>query len=71
MKKIRALRQFSHYHAGNFAQGESRKVSDSAAEALVGMGLAAYVDAPHAADQQQDQQQDEAPATEAKAGKKK
>ncbi|WP_145186103.1 hypothetical protein [Pseudomonas sp. URMO17WK12:I11] len=48
MIKIRALRQFSHYHAGNFDQHEERQVEESAAEALVGMELAEYVDgAPH------------------------
>ncbi|WP_236167102.1 hypothetical protein [Pseudomonas fulva] len=46
MIKIRALRQFSHYHAGNFDQHEERLVDDSAAEALVGMELAEYVDGP-------------------------
>lgn len=46
MIKIRALRQFSHYHAGNFDQHEERQVDDSAAEALVGMELAEYVDGP-------------------------
>ncbi|MBD1589663.1 hypothetical protein [Pseudomonas typographi] len=45
MKTIRALRQFSHYHAGNFDQGEKRPVDDGVAEALVGMKLAEYVDA--------------------------
>lgn len=45
MKTIRALRQFSHYHAGHFDQHESRPVSDEIAEALVGMDLAEYVDA--------------------------
>lgn len=43
--KIRALRQFSHYHAGNFDQGESRPVADDVGEALVGMGLAEEVTA--------------------------
>lgn len=50
MIKIRALRQFSHYHAGNFDQHEERQVDDSAAEALVGMELAEYVDEPPAKD---------------------
>lgn len=45
MKTIRALRQFSHYHAGHFDQHESRPVADEIAEALVGMDLAEYVDA--------------------------
>ncbi len=40
MIKIRALRQFSHYHGGNFDQHEERQVEDSVAEALVGMELA-------------------------------
>ncbi|MCF7545558.1 hypothetical protein [Pseudomonas petrae] len=45
MKTIRALRQFSHYHAGNFDQYESRPVTDDIAEALVGMDLAELVEA--------------------------
>ncbi|AZF09560.1 hypothetical protein C4J93_1346 [Pseudomonas sp. R2-37-08W] len=44
MIKIRALRQFSHYHAGNFDQFEERSVTDEIAEALVGMGLAEEVE---------------------------
>lgn len=44
MKKIRALRQFSHYHAGNFDQFEERSVDDEIAEALIGMELAEEVD---------------------------
>jgi hypothetical protein len=48
MKNIRALRQFSHYHAGNFSQFEIREVKDEYAEALVGMELAEYVDEPGA-----------------------
>lgn len=44
MTKIRALRQFSHYHAGNFDQFEVREVKDEWAEALVGMELAEVVD---------------------------
>lgn len=40
MKKIRALRQFSHYHAGNFDQFEERAVDDAIADALIGMELA-------------------------------
>ncbi|WP_225773316.1 hypothetical protein [Pseudomonas sp. Marseille-Q5115] len=48
MKTIKALRQFSHYHAGNFDQGETRRVSNEAAEALVGMKLAEYVDVAEA-----------------------
>lgn len=43
MTKIRALRQFSHYHAGNFSQFETREVKDEYAEALVGMELAEVV----------------------------
>ncbi|WP_109514770.1 hypothetical protein [Pseudomonas ovata] len=46
MIKIRALRQFSHYHAGNFDQFEQREVDDDIANALVGMELAEVVDAP-------------------------
>jgi len=46
MKKIRALRQFSHYHAGNFDQFEERPVDDAIAEALVGMELAEIIDEP-------------------------
>ena len=47
MIKIRALRQFSHYHAGNFSQFEVRVVKDEYAEALIGMDLAEEVhDAP-------------------------
>lgn len=44
MKTIRALRQFSHYHAGHFDQHESRPVADDIAEALVDMDLAVYVE---------------------------
>lgn len=55
MIKIRAIRQFSHYHGGNFDQYEERQVEDSVAEALVGMELAEYVDETPAKD-------DEAPA---------
>ncbi|VVN83883.1 hypothetical protein PS704_01314 [Pseudomonas fluorescens] len=44
MKKIRALQQFSHFHAGTFDQHEVRPVADDIAEALVGMKLAEYVD---------------------------
>ena len=43
MTKIRALRQFSHYHAGSFNQFEVRVVKDEYAEALIGMGLAEEV----------------------------
>lgn len=45
MKTIRALRQFSHYHAGNFDQFEERPVTDEIAEALIGMDLAEEVEA--------------------------
>lgn len=45
MKTIRALRQFSHYHAGHFDQNESRPVADDIADALVDMKLAEEVDA--------------------------
>ena len=44
MIKIRALRQFSHYHAGNFIQFEVREVKDEYAEALIGMELAELVE---------------------------
>lgn len=43
MKTIRALRQFSHYHAGHFDQYEERPVTDEIAEALIGMDLAEEV----------------------------
>jgi hypothetical protein len=43
MIKIRALRQFSHYHAGNFDQFEVREVKDEYAEALIGLELAEEV----------------------------
>ncbi|NBA95511.1 hypothetical protein [Pseudomonas sp. R5(2019)] len=46
MKKIRALRQFSHYHAGNFDQFEVRNVPDEYAKALIGMELAEAVAGP-------------------------
>lgn len=45
MTKIRALRQFSHYHAGNFDQFEVRDVKDEWAEALIGMELAEVAEA--------------------------
>lgn len=45
MTKIRALRQFSHYHAGNFDQFEVREIKDEWAEALIGMELAEEVEA--------------------------
>lgn len=44
MKKIRALRQFSHFHAGTFDQFEEREVDDDVAEALIGMDLAEEVE---------------------------
>ena len=44
MKTIRALRQFSHYHAGNFDQFEERPVTDEIADALIGMELAEEID---------------------------
>ena len=44
MKNIRALRQFSHYHAGNFNQFEERAVDDEIADALIGMELAEEVE---------------------------
>ncbi|AIR90223.1 hypothetical protein [Pseudomonas cremoricolorata] len=50
MTKIRALRQFSHYHEGNFDQHEERPVDEATAEALVGMELAEYVDGPPSKD---------------------
>lgn len=43
MIKIRALRQFSHYHAGNFSQFEVREVKEEYAEALIGLELAEEV----------------------------
>lgn len=62
MIKIRALRQFSHYHGGNFDQHEERQVDESTAEALVGMELAEYVDGPPPAKDEE---------TPPKAGRKK
>lgn len=62
MIKIRALRQFSHYHGGNFDQHEERQVEDSVAEALVGMELAEYVDGKSPVKEE---------VTTAKAGRKK
>lgn len=66
MIKIRALRQFSHYHAGTFDQNEERRVDPRIAEALVGMELAEYADAPIPAGQQEQQT-----TSESKVGKKK
>lgn len=43
MKKIEALREFSHYHLGNFSQSDTKQVSDDQALALEGMGLAKVV----------------------------
>lgn len=45
MIKIRALRQFSHYHAGNFDQFEERAVAEEIAEQLIGLELAEEVEA--------------------------
>lgn len=44
MTKIRALRQFSHYHAGSFNQFEVRVVKDEYAQALISMKLAEEVE---------------------------
>ena len=66
MKTIRALRQFSHYHAGNFDQGETRRVSNDAAEALVGMKLAEYIDTSG----DSDAKAEEEPKSKEKAAKK-
>lgn len=63
MVKIRALRQFSHYHAGNFSQFEVREVKDEYAEALIGLDLAEEIE-----DDQVGNQKAEAPK---KAGGKK
>jgi hypothetical protein len=49
MKTIRALRQFSHFHAGHFDQHESRPVADDIADALVDMKLAELVDVEQSA----------------------
>ncbi|VFR96525.1 hypothetical protein RAN3_1887 [plant metagenome] len=38
--KIKALRQFSHYHLGTVDQDEVRNVPDAVGRALVGMDLA-------------------------------
>ncbi|MGA4634525.1 hypothetical protein ACPA5B_11655 [Pseudomonas solani] len=44
--KIKALRQFSHYHLGTVDADEVRSVRDDIAEALVGMELAEVVEEP-------------------------
>ncbi|GAC1030491.1 hypothetical protein thsps21_13180 [Pseudomonas sp. No.21] len=44
--KIKALRQFSHYHLGTVDAEEVRSVRDDIAEALVGMELAEVVEEP-------------------------
>lgn len=62
MTKIRALRQFSHYHAGNFDQHETRSVLDEYAEALIGLGLAEEVVEPEA---------EQTPGPDQKSSKKK
>lgn len=52
MKTIRALRQFSHYHAGHFDQFEERPVADEIAEALIGMELAEEIETEAVTEQQ-------------------
>lgn len=59
--KIRALRNFSHYHEGNFSSGEIRAVPQNVAEALIGLELAAEVEEDTASDK---------PAKPAKVGGK-
>lgn len=59
--KIRALRNFSHYHEGNFSSGEIRDVPQDVAEALIGLELAAEAEEGTASDK---------PAKPAKAGGK-
>lgn len=71
MIKIRALRQFSHYHAGNFDQFEVREVKDEYAEALIGLDLAEVVEADQIQNQDQDQDQDQAPISTTTKSKKK
>ena len=66
MIKIRALRQFSHYHAGNFDQFEVREVKDEYAEALIGLELAEEVD-----DDPMPEQNSPDTTTTKKAGSKK
>jgi hypothetical protein len=48
MTKIKALRQFSHFHLGTVDEGEVKNVADDIAEALIGMELAVEVDADEA-----------------------
>lgn len=43
-KKIRALRQFSHFHLGTIDDGEEKIVRDDIADALVDMELAEVID---------------------------
>lgn len=43
-KKIRALRQFSHFHIGTLDGSEEKVVRDDIADALIGMELAELVD---------------------------
>ncbi|YCH23152.1 hypothetical protein M1D96_06505 [Pseudomonas sp. D1-3] len=47
-KKIRALRQFSHYHLGTIDGGEEKTVRDDIADVLVEMELAELVDVEQA-----------------------
>lgn len=44
MQKIKALRQFSHFHLGTVDQGEIKSVSATEAEALEAMGLVEFVE---------------------------
>lgn len=53
LMKIRALRDFSHYHAGNFSSGDVRVVPQDVAEALIGLELAAEVQEDDAASKPQ------------------
>ncbi|WP_395501826.1 hypothetical protein [Ectopseudomonas mendocina] len=43
-KKIRAPRQFSHFHLGTIDSGEVKIVRDDIADALIGMDLAELVE---------------------------
>lgn len=43
-KKIRALRQFSHFHLGTVDGDEVKVVRDDIADALIGMELAELVE---------------------------